>query len=533
MKPKEILAKPRDFIITNKINLSVFFIFLAFLLYSIYQNMHVFLYFDDYGYAALNYGGHIESAKGQSYTFLQGIEFLRQHYMNWGGRILYFAIQIFLFRFGLDSIRIFQAFVYVAIAFSIYKYVSTKLPNSKILIALATCLMYGLFTVNVASEALYWFSASVLYVFPILPSMILIYYVFKMFNTYLKGENVSVWQYMITILMGFLVGFSHEQIAFALLVFCFLIIIYSKLKLKSIKLIFVFNFISTLIGFIILYIAPGNLARQSSDSFYKLSIIDKLYTSINNIFEYAFVKANWFLFAILLFFTSYLLYQLSKVFKKAKWIHIDFSILSAIVSLYMIRTNGKFLDGVFKTEWYYKPSIIITLMIIVYAFVAYIVVIKKDMEQLIILFTAACIVIPTLYSPYWVTRMIVPFMFIMFPIFVEIICDIFCVNDQKNYIVHVWKFCCVLFAIISVTTLFTMAKGYRSNSSVKIYNDELLKEVAARGQTSGVVDLKMNVNDAYSGLEPYMVGSHEDLDDKMKKYYGIPYEVKFNWVKQE
>lgn len=513
----------------NKTTISIFLIFTLFFLYLIYQNMQVFIYFDDYGYAGLNYGGHIQEAKGQSYTFLQGIEFLRQHYMNWGGRILYFGIEILLFRFGLNTMRIGQAIVVVGIAYMIYKFVSKKYPSAKVFIAMASCLVYGLFTNDVAGEGLYWFTASVLYVFPILPMMILIYYSFDILRELILNNKVNRWKYFLTFIMAFMVGFSHEQIAFGALIFCISMIIYSFIKTKKIKITYICNFTAALVGFIILYIAPGNAERQKSDQFYQLGLFDKISTATENILKDAVVKGNWVLLAVLLFLSSYALYCLSKRFKKTKYINLLLSIYTIGMCIYVTVTRGQFLTQELKIRLRYPILLTLTLIIVIYSLSMYLIFVKKAIEELIILITAAFVLAPVFYSSYWVQRMIIPFMYILFPIFVYMFCDIFNFTKSTKFKFNIWQPVCFVLGLWCILNASKIAYGYSLNSEVHTYNDKLLRETAEVGQASGDVILKENVNDHYTALMPYMIGEHKDMDNKIKKYYGIPESVNFIW----
>ena len=79
---------------------------LSILLYI--QHRHVYMYFDDYGYASLTYGNDQYYNDG-ILTFSNLITYLVWHYNNWGGRILCFFLEISLLHIGVDAVRIVQS----------------------------------------------------------------------------------------------------------------------------------------------------------------------------------------------------------------------------------------------------------------------------------------------------------------------------------------------------------------------------------------------------------------------------------------
>lgn len=79
---------------------------LSILLYI--QHRHVYMYFDDYGYASLTYGNDQYYNDGVL-TFSNLINYLVWHYNNWGGRILCFFLEISLLHIGVDAVRIVQS----------------------------------------------------------------------------------------------------------------------------------------------------------------------------------------------------------------------------------------------------------------------------------------------------------------------------------------------------------------------------------------------------------------------------------------
>lgn len=141
-------------------------LFILFLVYQLLQHSMVYLYHDDYGYATLQYGAQIGSG-GMEYGLRDIFTYLRWHYLNWGGRILYFFYEILFLRLGgLALIRIAQSIVITVIAYETYLLARGKAKDS-LLLAFMDILLWGTISIKVLREGVYWFTASVLYVWPI------------------------------------------------------------------------------------------------------------------------------------------------------------------------------------------------------------------------------------------------------------------------------------------------------------------------------------------------------------------------------
>lgn len=82
----------------------------------IIQHRYVFMCFDDYGYASLSYGWTGNTA-GMDYGLNDIFQFLKWHYLNHGGRILYFFFEIVMFKIGGTAlIQIVQAVIIIMIS---------------------------------------------------------------------------------------------------------------------------------------------------------------------------------------------------------------------------------------------------------------------------------------------------------------------------------------------------------------------------------------------------------------------------------
>lgn len=77
----------------NKLKKIAFMIGAIFSCLIIIQHQYVVMSFDDYGYASLTYGW-TGNTEGMDYTIKNIFQFLKWHYLNHGGRILYFSLRL-------------------------------------------------------------------------------------------------------------------------------------------------------------------------------------------------------------------------------------------------------------------------------------------------------------------------------------------------------------------------------------------------------------------------------------------------------
>ena len=143
-------------------------IFGIFFLLVLFQHQFLHLYHDDYGYASLSYAYTLEGANGHSNNLAQILQFLIGHYNVWGGRILFFFIECILLNLSLPLFRIVQSIIITLIFYFIYKITYNIIKKHKTKIALLSCACYGLIQFQTFKSGIFWVTASVLYVFPVL-----------------------------------------------------------------------------------------------------------------------------------------------------------------------------------------------------------------------------------------------------------------------------------------------------------------------------------------------------------------------------
>ena len=145
----------------------------------------------------------------------------------------------------------------------------------------------------------------------------------------------------------FLATFSQEQIAVVGLMYIVIWTIYHIIKDKKVNKLDILFTIISLIGFLILMLAPGNEIRKqhpTSASFYQLPFLERTGKAIINIIVGNFKETNK-IFSFL-FFSTALLFSFCNIQKKQgnKYLNI----------LSLISTSGIFLMTFIKQEGYFK-----------------------------------------------------------------------------------------------------------------------------------------------------------------------------------
>lgn len=138
-------------------------VFLFIFIIAYFQNKYIGFYHDDYGYAALSYG-----VKGsyQEFSLYNAVLFVKDHYLHWGGRVLFFFFEILALQLDMQGFMLIQSIVVSIIIFFTYKTIISIVNcdniSNEIFILFIFIGMYLLFAKNSYQNALFWASASVL-----------------------------------------------------------------------------------------------------------------------------------------------------------------------------------------------------------------------------------------------------------------------------------------------------------------------------------------------------------------------------------
>lgn len=233
-----------------------------------------------------------------NYTFVQGsfmqrrvdsienaLETAKFFYNNWTGRVIPHVL-IGVFR-NLEPVvyEVVNTIVFMVFITTISKVLNKKSTFLSILATfgyLAFSRMFG--------EKFAWISGSFNYLWPSTFLVLLIYY----FYNYFKGEKeLKILGKILLILSAFLVGFSHENVAFvggAFLVCLILFNIKKFLKFeKAKKVVVILTFITFCLGAFATIFAPGNFKR-----------VDQTNTAFSWNFLNNYKENKWVLITVLL-----------------------------------------------------------------------------------------------------------------------------------------------------------------------------------------------------------------------------------------
>ena len=139
------------------------------LVWAVLYATHAFLgyYHDDYAYAGLTYSYTVEGPYSERLTLLNYVNYLYQHYMGWGGRIVAFGIAIPFMHAGPSVFWFVQSLLVTGIlcfgASIAARFTAREDFPQTLLFLLAS---YMSMKIVLVRDGLYWASASVLYVWP-------------------------------------------------------------------------------------------------------------------------------------------------------------------------------------------------------------------------------------------------------------------------------------------------------------------------------------------------------------------------------
>lgn len=500
-------------------DIKMYIIWGSLLIYLLILHRFVGIYFDDFGYFTLSYPRYIESISGNQWGGVELLKFLKIHYNEWGGRIFYFGIELLLYKIGgLNLLRISQAFIIAGILYTIYKIINSQI-NRPLLTSIIICCLYGFFTT--VGESLYWFSASVSYVWPMLPFFIVIY------KTYFK-EELLLKDHITICFCTFIASWSQEQIGFTVLIYIVILMIKNFMEKHKINIYSIIYFVSSVAGFLCLYLAPGNFVRKGGDAFYSQSLIKILQISISNLLYGFFSEYNWLLLILLFAMSSYIAFSIAKKLSKTlldRNIHFIISIILGFIAIIIFYTKGEFFTFIYHKCPFSIYFIFIILVQMIYLHARYFFYTKNAM----ILFLCIMILIPCLYSSYWVDRMNVPFVFLYFLISGTIFIEVLSKKTKEYYSIFI-----VLLICASINSFMTLVGYGKEYIYVISGNEELLQKASKEEYQNCTIRLKACIDDRYTGLMPWVLGEgagKDFVEEEMRRYYGIDSSVLFEWYR--
>lgn len=492
-------------------------VFAAFFLFLLIQQQGLFMQHDDFAYGCLSYGiGYTENAK--YYGIGDIVKYLAWHYENWGGRVTFYFLMIVLLRFGIHAVRCFQVLLIFFTSVCTYWILAKELKVKKsILLAIASCLMYGFYGLTVFSDGIMWIAAASTYVWALPFFLGALCLDIAYHKDGKKGKFVGA------CLLYLFAASSQEQIAVLIIAVTGLRylnrVFEQKCKdgIKLTKAMFNTNLIFlsfAVIGGAFEILAPGNFGRMESDDnawFYALSFPERLLTNVNNLLSTNLGTYNhMMLFAVIFggIMAAVLFFVWYKDNKKLCILH-GINILAGIGFLvYAVcryRENKLFLSS-FLVEGLVFLWFSVNLGWLLY---------KKGNKLIGFLYIGGlCSQLMMLISPTITVRTSIP-MGAMFEICIVCIVLHFC-HDIRNYVV---KMIPVLLFVCAVWNLQDVTNGFLKNAEVHEFNKETLQEFEeANGQAGKRILLAKLHNDVFGNQQPY----HQlYIEDFIRWYYNI------------
>lgn len=511
-------------IFKNKIKLNwiVLLSFVIIFILLLAQHMNISMYFDDFGNASLSYSYWTPDVAGTNYSFSQLIEWATNIYQGWGGRVLYAIVFIIpLLRHSITAYMLVQTFVITGIIYFIYKIIKTYTKKNTDFIPIGIFVLYLLIDMFYLRHGIYWASASVLYVWPLLPLTMLIYFYRKNSEKIKNNEKVNlITNLPLMILLTFFATFSQEQVGIAVIAFLISYVCFDHLKdIKKFLKIDLPLIMLSIASYLFLFLAPGNWLRMDTNiEFANMNFFEKIAHNYPDILKSIFVdKMNIFI-AILTIGMFYITIKLfmDKYKKNKKYLYllliIPFLILFGLLTFKTSSDSTDIQFILFGTIWLISMFVVS----IVYFLD------KKQISFCAIEISAVSSIFCLLMSPVVGGRTCLPFIFMLFIVIGIIFMDIF---KSKYIIIRI--LCIILFGLLFVIGIKKYSINYNGYADNKPINDLNFNTLESYDGKENTIKL-YKVKDSWFGSTK----SYEEpsMDFWIKEYFDIPQEVTFEWI---
>ena len=210
------------------------------------------------------------------------INFQKEHYLNWGGRVLAHSIaQVFLIQPKI-IFNILNSFMFIIEGLLIYKLVFKQEKNNMYLILIYLLLWF----INpVFGQINLWLVGSCNYLWT---TCILLFY----FYLFTKNNNNKTEKFIL-IIFSFLAGLCNENSSLAIII---MTILYSCFIYKKIDKVKISCILFSIIVYIFLIIAPGNFSRVGDGNI--LSIINTVILNFQQ--KYVYLLIIFIIFSMLI-----------------------------------------------------------------------------------------------------------------------------------------------------------------------------------------------------------------------------------------
>lgn len=220
---------------------------------------------DDYSYSL-----GLDDTKINS--FMDIINYQWWHYFNWGGRSVAHTIAQFLLLFPKTIFNIINPLIYTCLIYLIYLHAKGNKESNPLFLLLIHLGLW--FLLPVFGQTCLWLVGSCNYLWT---SVIILWFLWIYRN---KESNPSIIKLIGIFILGFLAGWTNENTSAGLIVILLGYIIMQKVcsKKEKIQKIQIVGLIGTILGFLVMILAPGNFVRTTAfqdNSFFLVKIIKR------------------------------------------------------------------------------------------------------------------------------------------------------------------------------------------------------------------------------------------------------------------
>jgi len=511
---------------TQKIKENIFtiLIFVIFGVAMFLQFRLTWMYYDDYGYYSLNYGSNTMHI-GDNYSFAELFPYLKEHYYNANGRLLYFFIWLSVYKTGgLFLVQTVAAVIMTGIMVALYRVVASKETDRlwRGCKAASICVCFGLISQAIHQHGTYWHVAFYLYYTPLL---FLILFALIWQRNEMKKSKIHI---LSLGGLAFMVGWSVENLSVAFVITLSGLFVFKCIKMRKFAVSeFIYIILGTL-GTVILVRSPGIIARAASRGEIGNPVL-YLQRNIANTFISFLSHSNRIYIVALMVSCMVISCKLYSEKKNPLYIAsltiAGLTLLIEIISPLMNETLA-------ASGWTGIILCLIILSSVVIPVFGYSVDNANKSENILLVtafFSVACMAM----VPEVQTRVFIPFMFCSFTIISEALIILCKVAIKKEQIFKRTVAIAMVAGIFAVSVLHfgKTYLGYSHNYQVNTENDKRLKYAAAKIEAgeniSSVELLKFDEGyEQYASCMYYQEGM-QWFKSYIDCYYNIPAYVEY------
>ena len=481
-----------------------YFALALFIIFLIAQHSLVFLYYDDWGLAVLDYVGAQHGFLGQDFDFHHLMNFLRGMYLNWTGRVTALGALIYLFKLGLEYVRLYQFIVILAIVLLSLKLASDHAAvRPPVLIPITLYLALPIFAL---AGGLYWYTAASTYVWGIPFLLGGIWFVKR------RGQ--------FSIASGLLLAFAacfHEMMALAVIGFFLAWVFLDQLdslgdvrRLRRDLLLFLPVFTASLL----VILAPGNFKRQQGSVYPDDHFIKTVLANARSLVNLLVVNPEGHTFLLLFLLSMAILV-------------IRFIAVRGYQRSYAITAGTGVLCLIFA--WHLSITTFTLLLFLGYG--ALLVLLRDEVafgRGIAALYAGALASLPILLlAPYVAGYSLLIFYFLLFPVITHALQLVPCRPPRAQMFAALAALLIMPWALSNAGSIY---RGYRSNLPANTYNHYKLwttkLDYRAGHATEQPIRLYKLPSPRFASTMPYQ---RPLIEKWVRKYYSLPEDIQFHW----